>query len=100
MSPLPAFLHSLALFPHAFRAPRACYALSVQYGDAAVRRAVPLALALIHVSDPAYSVVDSLSKLTHDSDVDTAMAAILGLGLVGAGTNNSRIAGVCLHARR
>ena len=66
----------------------------LQYGDPAVRRAVPLALATIHVSDPAYSVVDTLSKLSHDADVDTAMSAIMGLGLVGAGTNNSRIAGL------
>jgi len=66
----------------------------LQYGDPAVRRAVPLALATIHVSDPAYSVVDTLSKLTHDSDADTAMSAIIALGIIGAGTNNSRIAGL------
>lgn len=66
----------------------------LQYGDPAVRRGVPLALALVHLSDPEYSIVDTLSKLSHDHDLDTAQAAVLGLGLVGAGTNNSRIAGL------
>jgi hypothetical protein len=68
--------------------------LAMQYGDPAVRRAVPLALAMVHVSDPAYSIVDTLSKLTHDMDVNTAMSAIMALGIIGAGTNNSRIAGL------
>jgi 26S proteasome regulatory subunit N1 len=66
----------------------------LSYGDASVRRAVPLALALVHLSDPEYSVVDVLSKLSHDHNEDCAQAAILALGLVGAGTNNSRIAGL------
>jgi hypothetical protein len=64
----------------------------LQYGDTAVRRAVPLALAAAHLSDPEYTVVDLLSRLSHDHNEDCAQAAILGLGLVGAGTNNSRIA--------
>jgi 26S proteasome regulatory subunit N1 len=66
----------------------------LSYGDASVRRAVPLALALVHLSDPEYSVVDLLSKLSHDHNEDCAQAAIMALGLVGAGTNNSRIAGL------
>jgi 26S proteasome regulatory subunit N1 len=40
-------------------------------------------------------VTDLLSKLSHDADADTAQTAILGLGLIGAGTNNARIAGTC-----
>jgi 26S proteasome regulatory subunit N1 len=64
------------------------------YGDAAVRRGVPLALALCHISDPAYEVVDTLSRLSHDPHEETAQAAIFAMGLVGAGTNNSRIAGL------
>jgi len=66
----------------------------LQYGDASVRRAVPLALGVVHLSDPAYSIVDILSKLSHDHNEECAQAAVLGLGLVGAGTNNSRIAGL------
>ncbi len=64
------------------------------YGDPAVRRGVPLAVALCHLSDPEYGIVDTLSKLSHDSDLETAQGAIFGLGLVGAGTNNSRVAGL------
>lgn len=33
-----------------------------------------------------------LSKLSHDGDSEVAQGAIMALGLVGAGTNNSRIA--------
>jgi len=64
----------------------------LQYGDVAVRRGVPLAMALSRVSDPDYATIDILSKLTHDADNGTAMSAIMALGLIGAGTNNSRIA--------
>lgn len=64
----------------------------LQYGDAPVRRGVPLAMGLVSVSNPQLMVVDTLSKLTHDADLEVAQGAILSLGLVGAGTNNSRIA--------
>jgi 26S proteasome regulatory subunit N1 len=66
----------------------------LQYGEPVIRRAVPLALGLISVSHPRISVMDTLSKLSHDHDVDVAQAAILSLGLIGAGTNNARIAGM------
>lgn len=66
----------------------------LQYGDLAVRRAVPLAMALSHISDPDYALIDVLSKLTHDQDMDTTMSAILALGLMCSGTNNSRVAGL------
>ena len=66
----------------------------LQYGDAAVKRAVPLALALAHASDPAYAIVDVLGKLAHDQDKLVAQSAVFALGVVGAGTNNSRIAGI------
>lgn len=66
----------------------------LQYGDVAVRRAVPLALALSYASNPEFAVVDVLSRLTHDADIETAMCAIMSLGIVGSGTNNSRIAGL------
>jgi len=66
----------------------------LQYGDPAVRRTVPLSLALHHLSFPEYTIVDTLSKLSHDTDKEVAQNAIIALGLVGAGTNNSRIAGM------
>ena len=65
----------------------------LQYATGPIRRVVPLALASLHVSWPKVNVIDTLSKLSHDNDVDVAMAAILGMGLVGFGTNNSRLGG-------
>jgi len=66
----------------------------LQYGDAHARRAVPLAHALLHASDPAAGAVDALSRLAHDADADVARAALLSLGVVGGGTNNARLAGL------
>jgi len=65
----------------------------MQYADTNVKRAVPLGLALLAVSNPAnVAVVDALSKMSHDTDSDVATAAIVSLGLVASGTNNSRCA--------
>eukprot|EP00922_Rhytidocystis_sp_ex-Travisia-forbesii_P046791 GHVS01069754.1.p1 GENE.GHVS01069754.1~~GHVS01069754.1.p1 ORF type:complete len:1011 (+),score=212.58 GHVS01069754.1:139-3171(+) len=66
----------------------------LQYAELPQRRAIPLALAVHSVSNPRPAVVDTLSKLSHDADADVALHAIMSLGLVGAGTNNSRIAGL------
>jgi len=66
----------------------------LHYADLPAKRAVPLALALLHVSDPDYAIVDTLSRLSHDPDADVAQNATLALGVLGAGTNNSRIAGL------
>lgn len=66
----------------------------LQYGELPVRRAVPLALALLNISNPEYTIVDTLSRLTHDTDMEVAAGATLALGLVSAGTNNSRVAGL------
>eukprot|EP01063_Lacrimia_lanifica_P040760 TRINITY_DN9375_c1_g2_i1.p1 TRINITY_DN9375_c1_g2~~TRINITY_DN9375_c1_g2_i1.p1 ORF type:complete len:939 (+),score=438.32 TRINITY_DN9375_c1_g2_i1:69-2885(+) len=64
----------------------------LQYGAGTSRRAVPLALALANVSNPIMTVIDTLSKLSHDPDKETSMSAILALGIVAAGTNNARVA--------
>jgi len=56
----------------------------LQYGEPAVRRAVPLALALSNLSHPDVYAVDTLSKLSHDASPAVAQGAILGLGLVAA----------------
>jgi 26S proteasome regulatory subunit N1 len=65
----------------------------LQYCSGPIRRVVPLALAALHVSWPKVTVIDTLSKLSHDNDNDVAMTAILCMGLVGLGTNNSRLGG-------
>jgi 26S proteasome regulatory subunit N1 len=66
----------------------------LQYGDPAVRRAVPLALALLHASDPDAAATDALSRLSHDTDGEVAASAALALGVLGAGTNHARLAGI------
>ena len=53
---------------------------------------VPLALGLISVSNPALNILDTLSKFSHDADPEVAHNAIFALGLIGAGTNNARLA--------
>src|SRR4051794_39620417 len=64
----------------------------MHYGEPVIRRAVPLALALLCASNPLVNVLETLSKYSHDNDTDVATNAIFALGLVGAGTNNARIA--------
>jgi len=66
----------------------------LQYGEQNIRRAVPLALGILCISNPKVNVMDTLSRLSHDADADVSMAAIISLGLIGAGTNNARIAGM------
>jgi 26S proteasome regulatory subunit N1 len=66
----------------------------LQYGDVHMRKAAPLAIAALCIGDPKVHVVDMLTKLSHDSDAEVAQAAIFGLGICGAGTNNARIAGI------
>eukprot|EP00232_Nephroselmis_pyriformis_P011581 CAMPEP_0182890528 /NCGR_PEP_ID=MMETSP0034_2-20130328/22707_1 /TAXON_ID=156128 /ORGANISM="Nephroselmis pyriformis, Strain CCMP717" /LENGTH=887 /DNA_ID=CAMNT_0025024083 /DNA_START=1 /DNA_END=2664 /DNA_ORIENTATION=- len=64
----------------------------LQYGEPVTRRSVPLSLALLSLSNPDMTVIDTLSRLTHDTDVEVAQNAILAIGLVSAGTNNARVA--------
>lgn len=66
----------------------------LQYGDLVLRRAVPLALALMHISNPKVTIIETLSKLSHDADSDVALGAIFSMGIIGAGTNNARLAGL------
>jgi 26S proteasome regulatory subunit N1 len=64
----------------------------MHYGEANIRRAVPLAMGLISPSNPQMKVYDTLSRYSHDNDNDVALNAIFAMGLLGAGTNNARLA--------
>lgn len=66
----------------------------LHYCELPIKRAVPLALALLYLSNPEFSVIDTLSRLSHDPDEELSQNAILGLGFISAGTNNSRVAGL------
>ena len=65
----------------------------LQYGEPIIRRTVPLAIGLLRISNPEVSTMDLLNKLAYDSDKLVSKSAILALGLIGAGTNNSKLIG-------
>ncbi len=64
----------------------------MHYGEANIRKAVPLAMGLISPSNPQMKVYDTLSRYSHDNDIDVAVNAIFAMGMLGAGTNNARLA--------
>lgn len=64
----------------------------MHYGEPAVRRAVPLAIGLVSTSNPQVYLLDMLSKYSHDNDDTVGINTIFAMGLVGAGTNNARLA--------
>ena len=66
--------------------------VQMHYGDPVIRKSVPLAIGLVSASNPQLPILDTLSKYSHDSDLPVAINAIFAMGLVGAGTNNARLA--------
>uniref|UniRef100_A0A6G1SC44 26S proteasome non-ATPase regulatory subunit 2 n=1 Tax=Aceria tosichella TaxID=561515 RepID=A0A6G1SC44_9ACAR len=64
----------------------------LRYGESMIKRAVPLALALISVSNAKINILETLSKFSHDADTEVACNAIFAMGIIGAGTNNARLA--------
>lgn len=64
----------------------------MHYGKPIIKRAVPLAMGLVASSTAQMNVFETLSRYSHDQDLEVAYNAIFGMGLVGAGTNNARLA--------
>ncbi|CCX05129.1 armadillo-type protein [Pyronema domesticum] len=64
----------------------------MHYGEPNIRKTVPLAMGLLNASNPQMKVYDTLSRYSHDNDIDVAINAIFAMGLVGAGSNNARLA--------
>lgn len=64
----------------------------MHYGNSLIKMAVPLAMGLISTSNPQIKVFETLSRYSHDQDLDVAYNSIFSMGLVGAGTNNARLA--------
>jgi 26S proteasome regulatory subunit N1 len=64
----------------------------LHFGKMEKKRICPLAFAMLNLSNPKIGVMDILIKLAYDTDTETAQKAILSLGLIGAGSNNSRLA--------
>lgn len=65
---------------------------AIHYGESEIKQAIPLALGLLGITKPQ-SAYDTLSKLAYDSDQKVAINALLSLGIIYSGTNNSRLAG-------
>jgi 26S proteasome regulatory subunit N1 len=64
----------------------------MHFGDHNIRQAVPLAIGLLHASNPTIAVTELLSKYSHDAEKAVAINAIFAMGLVAAGTNNAKMA--------
>lgn len=62
--------------------------VQLRYGEPTLRRAVPLALALISVSNPRLNILDTLSKFSHDADPEVSHNSIFAMGMVGSGEWN------------
>lgn len=62
----------------------------LRYGEPTLRRAVPLALALISVSNPRLNILDTLSKFSHDADPEVSHNSIFAMGMVGSGESDRR----------
>ncbi|KAJ1649895.1 proteasome regulatory particle base subunit [Dispira simplex] len=69
----------------------------MHYGEPVIRRAVPLAIGLLCASNPLVHILETLSKYSHDNDSEVAINAIFAMGMVGAGTNNARLAQMLRH---
>ena len=65
----------------------------LQYGEIQIKRAVPLAIALLGITNPDNQIMDLLGKLSYDSDSEVAINAILAQGVIWCGSNNSRLMG-------
>ena len=64
----------------------------MHYGNEYIRRMVPLAMGLVSVADPQMKVFDTLTRFSHDPDLDVSMNSVFAMGLCGVGTNNARLA--------
>lgn len=53
---------------------------------------MPLAIGLLRISNPEVATMDLLTKLAFDPNDEVSQNAVIALGLIGAGTNNSRLA--------
>lgn len=65
---------------------------AIHYGEAEIKKAIPLALALLGITKPG-KTYETLAKMAYDPDQEVAINAILGMGIIYSGTNNSRLAG-------
>lgn len=56
-----------------------------------VQSAVPLALGLLHMSSAKVEVIETLKRCLHSGDASVIVSSLAGLGMVAAGSSNSRV---------
>ncbi|EIJ94723.1 uncharacterized protein NEPG_00247 [Nematocida parisii ERTm1] len=56
-----------------------------------VQMAIPMAYSLLYLSTGKTEVIDILRRCMHSTNSSVVLSSIIGLGLVSAGTNNSRV---------
>lgn len=66
----------------------------LQYCNPQLKRAVPIMLTVVGIKNFDIQITDLLYKLAHDEDKETSLRALLGLGVIAGGTNNSRVGGL------
>lgn len=57
-----------------------------------VKSTIPLCFALLRPSNPSVELIETLSKLCNSPEPKVILNSIIALGIVGAGSNNTRIA--------
>ncbi|KAH7821067.1 putative proteasome 26S subunit [Monocercomonoides exilis] len=64
----------------------------IQYGTPEMKKWIPIALGVLSVGNPTLGALPFLSRMTHDASKDVCYSAMLGLGIMAAGTNNGATA--------
>ena len=62
----------------------------LQYGKPSARLMVPIAYALTSISNPSPELIDTLHRVGHDTDINVCKNVALAIGLLSAGTQNTR----------
>ena len=56
--------------------------IKMLYGEPTIRKVVPLAIGLVSASSPHLPILDTLSKYSHDNDLQVVINAIFAMGLL------------------
>ena len=64
----------------------------LHYCEPGVKSVAPIMLGILGIMEPSIQITDLLYKLCFEEDKEMSLRAIFALGLIGAGSNNSRIA--------
>ena len=63
----------------------------MHYGNKKLKKVIPIMLTLLGIVKLDIKVTDMLYKMAHNEDKEIALRSLFGLGVIAAGTNNSKI---------